>query len=157
MNSILLLAVLSAGQSAGTPSWLDDYGAALSQAKQARKPLLIVIDRPSDAGARIEQISYRDDSRQEALLKNYVLCRVDAGTAYGAEVAKVFGASRLPYTAIIDKTTTAVLYTKAGQFTGDDWTATLVRYQSGERPVAYQPPVAIQQFQPMPSRAFCST
>jgi hypothetical protein len=160
MNALVLLAVLGTSQAAapagpGASGWYDDYGAALRASKQAGKPLLIVIDQPGVAAGRLERlnvqpVSTRTESRPDALLKSYVLCRIDAGTKYGEAVAKAFRAPTLPYTAVIDKTGSEVLFSKAGQISSDDWTATLTKFQRGERYVSYQPAV---YYQPQP--IFC--
>ena len=137
MNTLMMLLVMGAGQvtGAGENGWSDDYGAALKQAKQLGKPLLIVIEGPDDSVARLEQISLRDDRGQTALLKHYVLCRIDATTKYGKAVAKSFRATQLPHTAVIDKTVSTILYTKRGQFTSQEWKTTLTKYRHGVRVV----------------------
>jgi hypothetical protein len=137
MNTLVLLGVLATSQVATTSDqWLSDYGVALKQAKEQQRPLLIVIDRPADAAARISQISHIEEKPADGL-KNYVLCRVDADTEYGKAVAKAFEATTLPHTAVIDKTGSKILFTKQGQFTSSEWTTTLASYRAGVRPVAY--------------------
>jgi len=153
MTTLMLLAVLGTGQAAGSDTWLSDYGEALTQARESGKPLLIVIDRPANA-ARVEHVSHSASGQSSESLKHYILCRVDADTAYGQAVAKAFGTSSVPYTAIIDKRGEKILFTRAGRFSMDEWNAALVSYQRGVRPVAYQPPV---EYQPAYSgRAFCA-
>jgi hypothetical protein len=77
------------------------------------------------------------EGEQGALLKSYRLCRVDATTEYGKKVAKAFGATQLPHTAIIDRTGSVVLFKQAGQIAATDWNAALAKYQSGvSQPVA---------------------
>ena len=137
MNVLVLLAVLGTGQVAATnDKWLDDYGAALKQAKEQRKPLLIVIDRPNDAVGRISQISH-SESPSGSDLKNYVLCRVDADSKYGQAVAKAFETTALPFTAVIDNAGQYVLFEKSGQFSSAEWTTTLTTYHAGVRPASY--------------------
>jgi hypothetical protein len=157
MTTLMLLAILGTGQTADTGkaspahqtvapenAWLDDYGVALEQTKKLGKPLLMVIDTPSNAAARMQQISYRTadgtstESNSANLLKYYVLCRVDASTKYGQAVAEAFKTSTLPHTAIIDKRGKHILFRKAGQFGSAEWTSTLTSYWRGERLVTYQ-------------------
>ena len=162
MTTLMLLAVLGTGQVAAsekTPenAWLSDYGAALQRTKESGKPLLIVIDLPGNAAARVEQISYSPGSNGSSgstaeLLKYYVLCRVDADTKYGQAVAQAFKTGTLPYTAVIDKRGETILFAKSGQFAAEEWTTTLTSYWRGERPVSYRP-VATQPIQ----AAHCST
>lgn len=154
MTTLMLLAVLGTGQVATDSAWLSDYGVALQRTKETGKPLLIVIDLPGNAAARVEQISYRAGSTDD-LLKYYVLCRVDASSKYGQAVAQAFQTSTLPHTAIIDKRGERILYAKNGQFSGEEWTTTLTTYWRGERLVSYQPVVS-QSYQSFPA-AGCST
>jgi hypothetical protein len=181
MTTLMLLAVLGTGQaasdqttSAANNAWLSDYGVALQRTKETGKPLLIVIDLPGNSAARIEQIRYSPgdsgdkaadkkaadkkaadeatDSASADLLKYYVVCRIDASSKYGQAVAQAFETTTLPYTAIIDKRAERILFSKAGQFTANEWTTTLTSYWRGERLVSYRPVVS----QPVQA-AFCST
>ncbi len=70
------------------------------------------------------------------MLGNYELCHVDVSTEYGQQVAKAFGATQFPHTAIIDRTGAVVLFKKPGQIAETEWTAALTRYQSGEQTTA---------------------
>jgi hypothetical protein len=144
MNALALLAVLGTSQAVSGEKWLDDYGAALKQAKEQQKPLLVIIDRPADSAARISQISH-SEAKPADDLKNYVLCRIDGDTEYGKAVAKAFQANTLPHTAVIDKTGAKILFTKAGQFTSDEWKTTLVAYRTGVRPVSYSSASLVEQ------------
>ncbi len=142
MNALVLLAVLGTGQVAASDEttgvkWLSDYGVALKAAREQGRPLLIVIDRPGDAVGRISQISHSEAGPADDL-KHYVLCRVDADTAYGKAVVKAFEAASLPHTAIIDKAGEYILFAKAGQFSSQEWTTTLAKYRTGVRPVSYR-------------------
>lgn len=140
MTSLVLLAVLSTGQAAGTDSaWMNDYGAALKKTAELQKPLLIVIDLPDNEVGRVKQVSYRSSAESE-LMKSYVLCRVDASSKYGQAVAKAFEATSVPHTAIIDREGKSILFTKRGQFSSDDeWATMLSTYRSGVAPASVQP------------------
>jgi len=130
---------------AGEPAWSSDYGIALRAAREARRPLLVVLDDPADVEAQVDQISLAALETGE-LLDHYELCRVDVSTAYGREVARRFRAATFPTTAIIDRTGSVVIFSKAGQFSDREWRDTLAGYQHGLRrpaPVARRsPPVA---------------
>lgn len=143
MTTLFLLAVLGAADGGASPegAWLSDYGQALKRAQQLRKPLLVVIDIPSNAVARVEQVSHSRDGDAE-LLKHYVLCRVDGSTKYGQAVARAFEAGTLPFTSIIDNRGETLLYWKPGQWTADEWTNALSYYRAGVQPVSYQPVAA---------------
>jgi hypothetical protein len=112
-------------------TWFSDYGAALAATKAARKPLLVVLDDPSDRRLRVEQVSRRDDRGAGDLLAKYTLCHVDVSTAYGREVARRFRARELPSTAIIDREGRTVIFSKAGHFSDESWRATLSSCRDG--------------------------
>jgi hypothetical protein len=76
------------------------------------------------------------DGEQAALLGSYELCHVDVSTEYGKRVAQAFKATQFPHTAIIDRTGAVVLYKKPGAIAESEWSATLAKYQTGERPVS---------------------
>jgi hypothetical protein len=117
-------------------TWFSDYGAALEATKAARKPLLVVLDDPSNRRLRVEQVSRRDDRGAGDLLAKYTLCHVDVTTAYGREVARRFRAREFPSTAIIDREGRTVIFSKAGHFSDESWRATLSGYRDGRWPAA---------------------
>ncbi len=63
---------------------------------------------------------------------------MDADSPYGQAVAKAFEATTLPHTAVIDKAGEYILFAKAGQFSAQEWSATLDTYRAGVRPVSYR-------------------
>ena len=82
----------------------------------------------------MEQVSRSTDETQAALLAPYELCRVDVTTEYGKRVAAAFKVSEFPYTAIIDRTASVILYRKTGRFDTAQWASTLIHYQNGDHP-----------------------
>lgn len=136
MKSFLASVALAATmltQLASAADWNSDYGDALNKAKAAQKPLLIVIDEPSNPKGRVEQVNFTDDTTQTELLAFYHLCHVDASTPYGQKLAKAFGAKSFPYTAITDKTSKVIIFEKSGSFETQEWVATLIKHHQGER------------------------
>jgi len=131
-----LALVIAAGATAATPTqleWQSDYGKALAATRADNRPLLVVLDVPSNPKTAVATQQVAKDAAQEKLLGAYQLCHVDASTAYGKKVAKAFGASSFPYTAILDKSASVVLCRKVGQLSNDQWQKTLAKYQTGER------------------------
>jgi hypothetical protein len=129
-----------------TPSsgreWLADYGQALEATRQARRPLLIVIDEQPKWLAHIEPVSETGKPVAPALLNKFTLCHVDATTTYGKAVAGAFRTSTFPTTVIIDKKGAVQLAKKTGRLSATALTSLLVAYQGGERPApAAQPTV----------------
>ena len=136
MSSWIVLLALPAQMflaSATEARWLDDYGAALRQAKFQRLPLLVIIEDPSDSKRRIEQIQHASGQEATNLLSNYKLCRVDVRTSYGKKVAEVFKAEQLPHTSIIDNTGSVQIFVKLGSFTAEEWTTALATHKEGKR------------------------
>lgn len=111
--------------------WGTDYTNALQQAQQESRPLLVVLVTPELHAAPTTQVSLKAGTAEATLLKNYKLCRIDVTTPYGQKMAKAFAATSFPFTSIIDRTGKVQIFRKAGQFSHEEWEATLVDYKSG--------------------------
>ena len=142
MTSCLFSVTMLVTLAGATPSdvrWLDNYGVGLEVAKASGQPLLVILDNPAQPGQTMRQVSQRTDSTQRVLLGHYTLCHVDVSTRYGRRVARAFRATEFPYTTIIDKTSTAILYRKTGVLDDRQWITTLANYRTGTRP--YHPAI----------------
>ncbi|MEM9660163.1 MAG: hypothetical protein AAF961_17500, partial [Planctomycetota bacterium] len=115
LTAVLIAATsLAAAASQPEQQWESDYGKALAATRKVNRPLLVVIDKPSDEKARLGDKLLNVEGEYGKLLKSYELCHVDAATEYGRKVAQSFGAKSFPHTSIIDKTGAVVLFKKAG-------------------------------------------
>lgn len=141
MVHLLMVTTLVLGSAVASTKpveWQADYGKALAATRADDRPLLVVLDVPSDEKKAIEDEQLKTDGEQAELLSKYQLCHIDASTEYGQRVAKVFKADKFPFTAIIDKTGSVILTKKQGQLTDTEWNETLSNYKSGERaPMRY--------------------
>ena len=129
---MLSLSLLAASANANV--WMSDYGAALKAAKAERKPLVVVIENPSQRAVHFEEASLASQHTTSQLLAKYKLCRIDATTPYGQAVAKAFRAKSLPLTSIIDKTGSVQIFAKSGPLSAAQWQAALAAHQSGAQP-----------------------
>jgi hypothetical protein len=119
--------------------WEASYGKALEATRSIEHPLLVVIDNPAAEQARIapELLNPGGAAGKEVeLLRPYQLCHVDVSTEYGQKVAEVFKAKTFPYVAVIDKTGSVIIFSKAGKLSTDEWSKILTTYKSGERSMA---------------------
>lgn len=135
MNGLLI--ALAVAATVPTPSgadlfWVDDYADALDATKALEKPLLIVIDEPSDSKKRSPHVQIAPEKEKAELMENYVLCHVDATTEYGNRVAGCFSVKQYPFTAIIDRTGKWIIYKNAGRMDDSDWVATLDKHKKGQ-------------------------
>lgn len=140
MVHYLAAALVAASFATSTPASLDwqaDYGKALAATRSDQRPLLVVLDIPSNPEQSLSNELLATQGDQAKVLGAYELCHVDASTEYGQKVAAAFGATQFPHTAIIDRKGEVVLFKKPGQIEQSEWTTTLVKYQTGERPVAH--------------------
>ena len=140
MLHYLAAATIAATTLAATPGkvqWQADYGKALAATRSDHRPLLVVLDNPTEPQSHLDDALLKAEGEQGKLLTSYRLCRVDASTEYGKKVAKAFGASQLPHTAIIDRTGSVVLFKQPGQIAASDWNTTLAKYQSGVSQTTY--------------------
>ena len=128
---IALVAIVPAGGS----EWRSNYGKALTAAKSAGRPLLVVLDIPGGVETRFTHARLDiDDDTETALLDLYELCRVDVSTEYGKKVAKAFGVTSFPHTVITDRAIKNIIFRKSGGFTDQEWVSTLLSYQNGSPP-----------------------
>jgi hypothetical protein len=136
--TMAVIAFSTAGVSADAVQWQSDYGKALEASRNGARPLLIVLDNPSDPQAAAEEDQLAAEGEQQELLSAYECCHVDVTTEYGRRVADAFNAQEFPFAAIIDKTGSVVLCKKTGKVSDEEWQQTLAEYKSGERTKAIQ-------------------
>lgn len=137
---VLSTVVLSSAVASTQPiEWQQDYGKALAATRADERPLLVVLEMPSDPKTAAEEEQLSAEGDQADLLSAYQLCRIDASTEYGQRVAEVFKAKKFPFTAVIDKTGSVVLCKKRGQLSDAEWNQVLSTYKSGDRstPINY--------------------
>lgn len=161
MVSFLAAAVVAASF-AVTPAkadWQADYGKALAATRSDQRPLLVVLDIPSNPQASLDNGLLAVDGDQAKLLEAYELCHVDVSTEYGKRVAKAFGATQFPQTTIIDRTGAVVIFKKPGAMAPTEWSSTLAKFQAGERPVSqtayYRGNSIMPTYPTMSNRAYC--
>jgi hypothetical protein len=139
MISYMAIATVAIGLLAASPkphTWEVSYGKALEASRADKSPLLVVLDKPNSEEARIEPALLGDGQpagRQAELLRPYRLCHVDVTTEYGQKVAKAFNAKNFPHVAIIDKTGSSVIFSKAGKIEAAEWEKALTLHRNGER------------------------
>lgn len=129
------ITVASSFAAVGDSQWQNDYGKALEATRSDQRPLLVVLDIPSDPKSSLAANLLDAQGNAAKSLEPYRVCHVDASTEYGRKVAEAFHATTFPHTAIIDKTGAVVIYKKPGQIADGEWQEMLVKYQSGDRAV----------------------
>ena len=136
MQSLLFTAMVSASLAVtakGDLEWSHDYGKAKAAAAASQRPLLVVLEDPADDDARFDDQMFVAKDSNLKLIRQFELCRVDVKTAYGKRVAKAFGVTKLPYTAITDKTAKYITFRGAGPMSTEQWTKTLETRKRGDR------------------------
>ncbi|MEX2316764.1 MAG: hypothetical protein WD669_06410 [Pirellulales bacterium] len=142
MLSFLATFALALSFSAAAPEplqWEASYGKALEATRAVEHPLLVVIDNPTAAEARLapELLNPAGTSGKEVeMLRPYQLCHVDITTEYGQKVAEAFKAKAFPYVAVIDKTGSVIIFSKAGKISTEEWGNILTTYKTGDRSMA---------------------
>ncbi len=95
-TSVLLLAlsgVAAPADAAEGPSWEKDYGIALKQAEQEKKPVAVFLC-PGKAGYdKLCRDGGLGDEAKKALAADYVCVHIDTSSADGKDMAKDFGLS----------------------------------------------------------------
>jgi hypothetical protein len=132
-----LLAVMSVTAPAQPLHWEADYGKALKATRADDLPLLVVLDKPQTEDARLDPALLTEGSpagEENQELHAYQLCHVDVTTDYGQKVAKAFHAEAFPYTAIIDKTGSVIIFSQTGKIGASQWKDVLSTHKDGNRP-----------------------
>jgi len=104
-----------------SPDWTDDYGEALENARCARRPMVVVLENPEKVKQRAGSIFHVE----RELLTRFEICRVDVGSEYGKEVAKLYSPSELPYTVITDSECDRIVFRGVGERSVGEWRETL--------------------------------
>ena len=112
--------------------WVADYGEALKQTQEEHRPLLVVLDVPSDPAQRVNP-ELLNEQDEDSPLGDYELCHVDVSTEYGKRVAAVFRAKNFPHVAIIDKSGSVILDRFEGANVEQKWRSSLTTHRSGLR------------------------
>jgi hypothetical protein len=130
--ALLVLAAGSDDHDGISIDWAPNYTEALKLAREQDKPLLLVVDNPLEPKFRTEHARRSPDAMQSKLLGDYGRCHVDVTTDHGKQVARIFGVSRFPFVAIIDASTSRVLYRNTGKMSMAEWVARLAQFGDGE-------------------------
>ena len=130
VNVAIILIPFSA--TPGDIEWFDNYGTALNSARTEKRPLLVVLENSTVPKGQLEQVNQLEDTMQNVLLTKYKLCRINAATPYGKQVAESFHVKKFPYTIVTDNRAKKIVYRHPGKFSSDDWGNTLAAYQNGK-------------------------
>ena len=122
----------SPGKTTTQLKWHRHYDMAKAVAQRAKRPLVVVIEKPDSAAEKIDDSKLTGKDRAKLTREKFELVRVDATTDYGKKVAAAFGARKFPYTAVTDQKSVRIVYRKAGQMSPKDWTLALAR-STGDR------------------------
>jgi hypothetical protein len=132
-----VLAVMSVTASPQPIHWESDYGKALEATRADNQPLLVVLDKPRAKRARLDPALLCEGSaasKENQELRAYRLCHVDVKTKYGQKVAEAFHANAFPFTAIIDRTGSVIIFSKVGKISASQWEDMLSTHKDGNRP-----------------------
>ena len=130
MNGVsawLIFVGLMGAPDAGT-IWQTDYHRALQQAQRSRRPLLVKIEDLSlNLPESSPSVSARNETIPTEILDDFVLCRIDFSRPNGKEIARRLGATSVPFTAIVNRSLTRVVYRRSGEIDPLEFEAVLVR------------------------------
>jgi hypothetical protein len=120
----------------------NNYHRALHAARDAAKPLLIILDSaPRTKAVSLESV--RKTKERRDLLKNYVVVVIDTKTPHGQIVHKAYAKPKLPHVVVLDKQQRYQIFTTSDDLYGQRWTSILQTYRNGvrviPRPVSYCP------------------
>lgn len=121
-------------------AWHANYSEAVAETKQDAQPLLVVFDKPGDESQQLDPSLLSAEGGFP--LDSYALCRIDATTDYGKQVAEGFKVKEFPHVAIIDKSGSVVLRRVKGEVSKEEWKSILKEHKDGARSTAVNHTVA---------------
>jgi len=110
----------------------ENYHRGLTTAKDAKKPLLIIIN-PGPQTDFVSLESVRKTRERRELLKKYVVVVIDATTPHGKIVHKAYSKPKLPHVVLLDKRQEYQIFTTSEKLYGQRWTEILTTYKNGNR------------------------
>jgi hypothetical protein len=115
------------------PATFNNYTQAYRAAKQAKKPMLVILNPAK--GAQVALISLEDVQKTRVrrdLLQNYVVAVIDTSTPHGQKVQTLFGSPQLPHVAVIDNAQEFQVYQTSETLYGQMWDQILTAFQKAE-------------------------
>ena len=133
-RNVSTLAVVLTLLCAGTADaqWRTKYGDALRAARAAKRPVLVVMDNPTNPKASLPEVTETPDTTVKALLAGYELCHIDTTTEHGKKVAEAYKATDEPMTVILDNTTKKIMFKRKGLVKPLELVTALVKNRSGK-------------------------
>lgn len=110
------------------------YTKAYHAAADVKRPMLVILNPPSDqvaAGNAISVNKLREDAEISKLLESYVVAEIDTGTDHGKKVHELFGNKPLPRLVVIDNTQKLQIYRSSDQLESTKIKEVLETYQDG--------------------------
>jgi len=106
-------------------AWSGDYGKALAVARASNKPLLVIIEKRDDPQQCVNDAVTLNGVDATDLAGRFELCRVDATTHYGQQLANAFGVYQYPFTAISTRDGVRIAYRRQGAISSEQLQAAL--------------------------------
>jgi hypothetical protein len=115
------------------PTSYDNYTKAYRAAKQAKKPMLVILNPAK--GEKVALISLEDVQKTRVrrdLLQNYIVAVIDTSTPHGKKVQELFGSPQLPHVTIIDNEQAFQVYQTSEALYGQMWDTILTSFQNAQ-------------------------
>lgn len=138
MSWSLSLVMLAGTMTAAAPERVEfeSYTEAYYAAKEAKKPLLVILNPAEDAdGQKIALSDVKKTAERRELLENYVVAVIDTSTDHGKKVNELFGSPELPRVSVIDNEQQWQVYRTSDQLQGYQWTEVLNTFKDGKKQV----------------------
>lgn len=145
-SALFLAAVIGTPTEAETVSrssdtQFDNYTQAWHAAKGRQRPMLVVLNPPSEdsLAPAINGKKLSSDEQLGSLLDSYVLAVIDTGTEHGQQVNELFGSKPLPRIVVIDKEQKTQVFGTSERISEQQLAEVLEHYRSGETtPVKFE-------------------
>lgn len=132
--SLSLLVVASTVAAAPERAEYSSYTDAYYAAQAADKPLLVILNPPTESEKPVISLSdVRKTAERRELLENYVVAVVDTSTEHGQKVLQAFDSPELPRVSVIDKQQKWQVYRTSDKLQGYQWTEILEKFKTGDQ------------------------
>ncbi len=115
------------------PKWSQDYDAAVSAARNAHRPLLLLVENGAEPTSKFELADVESSSEEAELLMRFETCRLDVQTEVGRLIAEGYSVSEYPYLLISDEGCERIVFRGVGRLNASLWRQTLNTYAGRPR------------------------
>lgn len=154
--ALLLFTPMSASTGNTGLQWQNDYPAAMIQAEELNRPLLVVIGYGDEGWKQVVQAAATEPAVRELLASKCVCLYLDRNDVCMKDYADRFDASNQPFVALSDRSRQRQVYRHAGPVAANDLRAAVENPSVSVRTANYQAPGTVAPAAGCPCQPCCN-